>query len=228
MIMIFEDQFEMPLGFESLNDFRRWALSDEYPERGRVDFVLGRIEIDMAAEELFTHGSPKVEIAATLRLRIKRMELGHLFVDDTRVSNVAAELSSEPDVVFVSGRSLDSGSVRLIPKARTGGGKFIEIEGSPDMIAEIVSDSSVSKDKKRLPKAYFKARVPEYWLVDARRGELMFRIHQFGKRGYRLAPSDSERYQFSEAFGCWFRLDRFRDRRGNWEYDLLSKERPHH
>ena len=69
MTLVFEEQFEMPLGFHSLADFRQWSLSEAYPQRGRVDFVDGRIEIDMSAEELFTHGSPKVEIAIVLGLR---------------------------------------------------------------------------------------------------------------------------------------------------------------
>lgn len=225
MTIVFEDRFEMPSGFASLEEFRRWALSDRYPDRARVDFINGRIEIDMAAEELFSHGSPKVELTAVLRLQVKRQKLGHLFVDDARVSNVQADLSAEPDVVFVSGEAITTGRVRLIPKSRGTAGSYIEIEGSPDMVAEIVSDSTVAKDTKRLPKAYFRAGIPEYWLVDARRKKLLFHIHRRGARAYELARPDDEGYQYSQIFRCWFRLDRHRDERGNWEYDLRRKSR---
>jgi Uma2 family endonuclease len=220
----FENQFELPLSRPSLDEFRRWALSAAYPARGRVDFVQGRIEIDMAAEELFTHGSPKVEITVVLGLRVKRQNLGHLFVADARVSNVEADLSAEPDIVFVSDDSIDGGRVRLISKAKGRDDRYTEVEGSPDMVAEIVSDSSVNKDTKHLHTAYHEARIPEYWLVDARRDELVFCIYRQGTSGYEAAIPVDEGYQFSEVFQCWFRLDRHRDRRGNWKYHLHDKE----
>ena len=43
---------------------------------------------------------------------------------------------------------------------------------------EIVSDSSVAKDTRRLPAAYHKAGVGEFWLVDARGPETSFTIHR--------------------------------------------------
>ncbi len=225
MTMVFEDQFEMPLGFDSLSDFRGWALSDEYPQRGRVDFVEGRIEIDMSAEELFTHGSPKVEITIVLGLRVKRLALGHLFVDRTRVSNDDAKLSAEPDIVYVSGDAIDSGRVRLISKASGGSGEYVEVEGAPDMVAEIVSDGSVTKDTKRLPLAYYKAGIREYWVIDARREPLLFQIHRPGATSFEAVEA-TDGYLYSGVFGCWFRLGRQRDARGNWVYDLRSREQP--
>jgi hypothetical protein len=48
-------------------------------------------------------------------------------------------------------------------------GGFIEVEGAADLVVEILSDSSVGKDTRRLPEAYAKAGVGELWLVDARR-----------------------------------------------------------
>ena len=35
--------------------FRAWALSDEFPERGRFSFINGELFIDMSPEELETH-----------------------------------------------------------------------------------------------------------------------------------------------------------------------------
>ena len=68
----------------SLADFRRWALSDEFPERGRIDFIAGRIEVDMAPEDFFCHGTIKSEIATVIHPR-KARRLGHLFIDSTRI-----------------------------------------------------------------------------------------------------------------------------------------------
>jgi Uma2 family endonuclease len=57
-----------------------------------------------------------------------------------------------------------------------GGGDYIEILGSPDLVVEIVSDSSVRKDTTLLRDAYWKAGVREYWLFDARGAEIRFDI----------------------------------------------------
>jgi Uma2 family endonuclease len=54
----------------------------------------------------------------------------------------------------------------LVPKAGAEPGRYIDVEGPPDLIVEIVSDTSVAKDTRRLPEAYFRAGVAEFWLAD--------------------------------------------------------------
>jgi hypothetical protein len=49
--VIFEERVEIPY-FHSLAEFRAWALSDDFPERGRIDYIDGRIEVDMSPENL--------------------------------------------------------------------------------------------------------------------------------------------------------------------------------
>lgn len=222
--IVFEELFEMPLDIESLADFRRWALSDAFPERGRIDFIEGRIEVDMSAEDLFTHGNVKTEIVGVIWQRVKTGELGHLFTDRTRISTAQADLSAEPDIVFVSEHSIDRGQVRFVPRTGGQGERYIEIEGGPDLIVEIVSDSSVVKDTKRLPTAYYQAGVREFWLVDARKENLVFQIHGPGDRSFEPARADQDLFQPSAVLGCSFRLERTRDSRGHWRYTLLAKE----
>lgn len=97
--VLIEDRLEIPLGISTLADFRRWAGSQGFPEVGRIDYVAGRIEVEMSPASLFTHGTLKVEIARGIANRVKQSDLGHVFSDRTRVSCPAAELSAEPDVV---------------------------------------------------------------------------------------------------------------------------------
>lgn len=206
-----------------LADFRRWATSDAFPERGRIDYIGGRIEVDMSPEDLHTHGKLKTELIGVLWRRIKEGQLGELYTDRTRVSCPDADLSAEPDVVFVSESSLDSGRVRLVPKAGGGADRYVELEGPPDLIIEIVSDASVRKDTERLPSAYHRAGVAEFWLIDARGEDLVFRIHRRGTSGYEPAQADAEGYQHCPVLDRRYRLERSRNARGRVVFDLKEK-----
>jgi Uma2 family endonuclease len=118
---------------------------------------------------------------------------------------------------------LSSGRVRLVPKATGEAERYIEIEGPPNVVVEIVSDSSVRKDTRRLPVSYWEAGVEEYWLADARGKQLMFQIYRRGTDGYEPVAADAEGFQTSAVFQRQFRLDRQRDRHGRWAYDLKSR-----
>jgi Uma2 family endonuclease len=113
--VIFEERVEIPLALRSLAGFRRWARSEEFPEEGRIDYISGRIEVDLSPEDLFCHGTLKTEILGVLYRRVKQEGLGHLFTDSTRISCPQAELSAEPDIVFVSHEAVLADRVRLVP-----------------------------------------------------------------------------------------------------------------
>ncbi len=223
-IVNFENSFEMPLSLQSLEEFRRWTYSDGFPETGRIDYVDGRIEVEMSPEDLFTHGTPKSEIHGVLHGHVKKRKYGHLFVDRTRIASVAGNVSAEPDIVFVSHQSIKSGRVQLIAKASGKPGRYVELEGGPDLVVEIVSDGSEMKDTERLPQAYFNAGVDEYWLVDVRGETTIFRIHRRGKSGFAAVDQDADGFQNSEIFACGFHLERSWNEAGFWEYDLQSKD----
>jgi Uma2 family endonuclease len=221
--VIIEEQVEIPMDLRSLADFRRWATSDGFPERGRIDYVVGRIEVDMSPEDFFCHGTLKTEIVGNLYDLVVGGHLGYLMIDSTRISSVEGDFSVEPDIVFISHEALAEGRVRLIPGASARPGRYIEVEGAPDLIVEIVSDSSVAKDTRRLPAAYFKAGVREFWLADARREPLVFRIHRRGRSAFKAVAPDAEGFQRSSLFGRAFRLDGKRDAEGRWKFDLRKR-----
>jgi Uma2 family endonuclease len=222
--VIIEERIEIPMNLRSLADFRCWALSDQFPERGRIDFVTGKIEVDMSPEDFFCHGKLKGVIFGKLFQRVERLDLGHLVTDRTRISAPAADFSVEPDIVFISHKALEEGRVRLIPKSGQPD-RYVELEGAPDLIVEIVSDSSVTKDTRRLPQAYARAGVGEFWLADARKKPLAFQIHHLVEQNYQIVEPDVEGFLESNVFGCCFRLEGQRDTRGHWKFDLLQRER---
>jgi Uma2 family endonuclease len=129
----------------------------------------------------------------------------------------------EPDVVFLSHHSIESGRVRLVPKTSAEPDRYVELEGPPDLIVEIVSDSSVTKDTRRLPAAYWRAGVEEFWLVDARGETLLFQIHRRGRSAYEAILPDADGFQYSAVFETRFRLTRRRNEHGRWVFDLEER-----
>jgi Uma2 family endonuclease len=203
-----------------LAGFRAWAVSPCFPERGRIDFLAGDLEVDMSPEDLHTHGVVKSEIATILHTMVAHEGLGEVYIDRARISSPRADLSVEPDVVVVLWEALDSGRLRYIPAAGGEPDRYIEMEGAPDVVVEIVSNSSEKKDLVRLPPLYAAAGIPELWLVDARRKPTRFEILTLGPAGYGTAEPDAEGWRRSPRLGCRFRLVRREVRPGRWIYRL--------
>ncbi len=220
--VIFQEQVEIPF-VRDLRGFRDWALSAHAPDQGRIDYVIGHIEVDMSPEDFFTHGTVKTEIIIALGQILKRMGTGYLVTDSTRVSCPTADLSVEPDIVFISDQSLDSGRVRLIPKTEVQPDRYVEVEGPPDLIVEIVSDSSVTKDTQRLPAAYYQAGVPEFWLIDARGETLIHEIFRRGQSAYEPVTSDDSGFKYSAIFDSRLQLTRQRNAKGRWVFNLCER-----
>src|SRR6266700_3324391 len=106
--IIFEDALRIP-PIASLDDFRRWMRSDDFPERGRIDYLQGEIEVDMSPENLFFHGTLKSEMVRVLLNCVNERDLGYLFTDRTRITCVEAGISAEPDIVVLSDEAIDTG-----------------------------------------------------------------------------------------------------------------------
>lgn len=221
--IIFEERLTIP-PIDSLADFRRWALSDEFPQTGRIDYFSGLIEVNMSPEDYYLHGKLKSEIVRVIGNRLlEGEEFGDVLTDSTRVTSVEGNLSVEPDVVIITHEALHSGRVKLIPKSSQEEGRFVEVEGSPDLIVEIVSDSSVNKDMKRLPNAYFAAGVLEFWLIDARQDPHMFQIYRRGPVHYEPVANDAEGFQRCEILNRRYMLERSRNSSGRLRFELVEK-----
>jgi Uma2 family endonuclease len=92
------------------------------------------------------------------------------------------------------------------------------------MVLEIVSDSSVEKDTVRLRRLYFRAGIPEFWLVDVRGESLQFDILRRGKKNYTLTRRLSGGWLPSGVFGRSFLLTWQNDRLGNPQFTLAVRD----
>ena len=203
----------------NLDRFRAWVGSPDVPEKVRTDFYKGRVWVDLTRQQVFTHVSLKGEFAGVLHGETKLDGLGRYWMSGVLVTNPAAGLSGNPDGVFDSHDALASGRMRLVPAP---GGEFNELEGTADMVLEVVNDRFVQRDKEVLREAYWEAGIPEYWLVDARGEEVEFDLLQHGPKGYKAARK-SAGWVKSAVFGKSFKLTRGADPNGNPEFTLEVK-----
>jgi Uma2 family endonuclease len=212
--------FSMPAGSMSLAEFRQWTYADDFPTTGLIAYLGKEIFIDMSPERLRSHGGVKTEVCRVVNDLVHKKQSGKFYLDRTRISNVEAEISNEPDALYASFKSFKDGKIRFVPTKE--GDDDIELEGVCDWILEIVSPGSVTKDKKTLRKKYHKAGIPEYWLIDARGDDIDFQILIHGKDDYEPAKRSGD-WQTSKVFGKKFRLRPIKDELGNIDFRLDVK-----
>jgi Uma2 family endonuclease len=216
------ESVRIPHSAGNFDGFRAWALSESFPQRGQFTFVGGELMVDMSPESLEEHNQVKTEVCRVLANLVRAKKLGRLYIDGVLISHAEAGVSNEPDALFVSKQTRESGRLTFTPeRGRPQSSK--EIVGSVDWVMEIVSPSSRRKDKILLRSAYFSAGIPEYWLIDVLGDDIDFQILVPGDNEY-TATTPVDGWKVSNTFGCSFKLSRDKDSDGLWEYTLQVRE----
>jgi Uma2 family endonuclease len=210
----------VPTSASTLHGFREWTSSDSFPEQGKITFLDGEIIVDMSPERIVSHGDVKCEVCLVVGNLVRSRRDGKLYLDRIRFVHAEAGISNEPEAFFVSWEALREKRIRKVPTKDQA--DFIEFEGTPDWVLEIVSPSSVFKDTVQLRDRYNRAGVTEYWLIDARGKKVSFKILIHHPSGYRAAPVKAG-WQKSKIFGKQFRLSRIKDRLGDPGFRLDMK-----
>lgn len=218
-----EIAFCIPENAFQLEGFRAWTQADDFPEFGRIEFINGKVFVDMSKEAISSHSLVKTEIGRAFAQICRDESLGMAMIDGSRVVNEIAKVSNVPDVVFVAFESIESGRVTFTP-GKDDPNEDVELVGSPEVVVEIVSNSSVGKDVTRLRTAYHAADILEYWLVDARGDEISFQILLHRRTGYTASPQ-RDGWIRSRAYNREFRLVREKNRVGMWTYRLEVRGR---
>lgn len=206
-----------PRAARSLAGFREWYASDDFPEEGCICYLAGELYIDMGHERISSHVTVKTTIARILEGLALELDLGQYYGDGCRVVDKDADLSAEPDGCYLTWDAIESGRARL--RQSDDGQDVTELVGAVDMVLEVVSPSSVRKDKAVLPDLYHRAGVSEYWLIDARKSKVVFNIFRRAAKKY-VPVTDANGWLASVVFGREFRLTRKKNRIGIWQYTL--------
>jgi Uma2 family endonuclease len=195
-------EVSVPSWVVDLDSFCEWVESDDFPEKLRVWYLRGEVWIDMSWEQVITHVLLKSRFFIELGGLVDAGRLGRFYPDGLFLRNKDADIGGKPDATFVSTATLLAKRLRPVPGKKGG---IIELEGSPDMVLEVVSAGSVRKDTVVLKQAYWEAGVREYWLVDAREEPLTFDIFRHTAKGY-TATRKKGGWLKSAVFGKSFRL----------------------
>ena len=120
------------------------------PDRNRYELIEG--ELFVAPAPNTQHQRKTGRLFRRLADHVERHDLGEVFIAPY---DVVLDPSTvlEPDILFVS-------------QARKSIIKEGCIEGAPDLVVEVVSESSRALDRRIKRDRYAKFGVPEYWLLE--------------------------------------------------------------
>jgi len=220
--IVIEGRIRVPADVFDLERFRDWAHSAEFPATGQYSYIGGDIEVDMSPEEIESHNKLKGRLFLALGVRVEADDIGELLADRAFLVHAGAELATEPDITFCSWDALRSGRVRYAEHT-AGSARFVEVVGSPDLVVEVVSQSSVRKDNVLLRERYFRADIPEYWIADGRGGGVALEILVRGPEGYIAVPPDADGFRRSTVLGRSFRIVRERNPVGGAAYRVHDR-----
>jgi len=140
-------------------------------DRNRYELMEGELFVSPAPNT--EHQRKAFRLSRVLADHVERNGLGEVFIAPFDVV-LDASTVLEPDIVFVS-------------KARQAIVKAGCIEGAPDLVVEVLSDSSRTIDRFVKRDRYAEFGVPEYWLLDP--FELRVEILRLEGRKYRVAAA---------------------------------------
>ncbi|HYF76283.1 MAG TPA: Uma2 family endonuclease [Symbiobacteriaceae bacterium] len=121
------------------------------PEDRRYEIIEGELLVTPAPTA--RHQGILLELAVKLSIHVKANGLGKVLPAPTDVI-LTNENIVQPDILFVSSRRLETIN-------QSGG-----VHGAPDLVVEILSPSTASRDQIVKRKLYSRFGVREYWVVD--------------------------------------------------------------
>jgi Uma2 family endonuclease len=135
------------------NQIRRWTYEEYYQldDDQRHEIIDGRLLL-MAPAPDTSHQGWIGDLHIILQNHVKGRRLGKVFVASVDVV-LNSENTVQPDLVFIATANL--GIIR--PRA---------IFGTPDLVVELISPSSVVRDRYEKKDLYARFGVKEYWIGD--------------------------------------------------------------
>lgn len=131
-----------------------WTYADylALPDDGtRYEIIEGVLYVVNAPSS--DHQTAVTEVSAELRNFVKRQQLGRVLIAPFEVHLSSRNRPVQPDVLFIRAERWPDESISYY-------------EGSPDLVVEVISPSSVRMDRVVKFTAYEATGVPEYWIIN--------------------------------------------------------------
>lgn len=164
----------------------KWTYADylHLPDNHMRYEVIGG-NLYMSPAPRLNHQFVLGELFVAFQEHVKKNQLGRIYISPIDVVMAPFATPVQPDILFISQQNLN-----IITETR--------IEGTPDLVVEILSPGNIAHDTETKFKAYAEAGVKEYWIVDAENCTIQVNV----LRGRAYAPlghfSDDEQ-AFSEV-----------------------------
>jgi Uma2 family endonuclease len=173
----------------SYDEFLSWADEDTHAE-----WVGGKVIVFMPPKTV--HQRMTMFLAMLLFQYVRLLNLGEVLTAPFEMRARPDGPAREPDLLFVAHEHLD----RLTPE---------RLGGPADLIVEIVSDSSLARDRADKFYEYQEAGVREYWIIDPRPGKERADFYQLMPDDkYQAAlPDEQGRYHSLVLPGFWLQVD---------------------
>ncbi len=154
------------LSFESTRyvtqrEFAAWAAGRARWDLNHYELLNGRVVMNPPAG--YPHGSVGGRIAAAMAAFVQQRTEGE-YLDSSQGFELPSGDTLEPDHSYVS-------KERWAAMPAPEEGKFLRVV--PDLVVEILSASTASRDRGEKKAIYEHNGVREYWLVDARAREVL-------------------------------------------------------
>ena len=154
-------------------EYVAWA-----PENRRTEWVDGEVIEFMSTKT--RHAGLETFLIMLISTFVTLRELGRIYSGTYAMRVRDGRSSREPDMVYVANENLGR-----ITRER--------LEGPADLVVEIVSEDSVTRDRRDKFREYAEVGVPEYWIVEGRDGFQGFDAYALvGPGRYRRIEADSD------------------------------------
>jgi len=172
----------------SYEEYLAWADEDVHAE-----WVSGEVIVQMPPK--LRHQRVVKFLLELLDLFAQLSRLGTVLCAPFEMRATPDGPAREPDLLFVAQEHL-----ARLTEAR--------LSGPADLVVEVISDDSVSRDRADKFYEYQSAGVQEYWLIDPRPGYERVDFYVLdGKGRYRPIPVDTDgRYRSTVIPGFWFEV----------------------
>lgn len=176
-----------PAGKVTFGEFLAWADEDTHAEWEDGEIVM----VSPASRE---HQDLSDWLTAILRVYVRQRKLGWVISAPFLIQLQITQQGREPDLIFLKTENMD---------------RFQDtyLLGPPDLVIEIVSSDSVSRDRGRKFVEYETEGIPEYWLIDPVRRQAEF--YRLGDdHHYHLSlPDADDIYRSLSINGFWLKVD---------------------